>query len=165
MQETQETWAPFLGRDDLLEEGMATHSRLLAGKFHGQRSLAGYSSWGHKELDTTEWLSMHITGSSKSCCSVSTVSVCVYVFFFPLFSLHLSLTWKNLIRFFFSIILELFWYKESHSTFHFYHWSSGCNIVTEVALNTFKAICTPYLTVSQRYLSNTDVVATTPTYF
>ena len=27
----------------------------LPGEFHGQRSLAGYSSWGHKELDTTEW--------------------------------------------------------------------------------------------------------------
>jgi len=24
------------------------------GKSHGQRSLAGYSSWGCKELDTTE---------------------------------------------------------------------------------------------------------------
>ena len=24
---------------------------------HGQRSLAGYSPWGHKELDTTEGLS------------------------------------------------------------------------------------------------------------
>ena len=24
---------------------------------HGQRSLAGYSSWGHKESDRTEWLS------------------------------------------------------------------------------------------------------------
>ena len=24
---------------------------------HGQRSLAGYSPWGHKELDTTERLS------------------------------------------------------------------------------------------------------------
>ena len=24
------------------------------GESHGQRSLAGYSSWGHKELDTTE---------------------------------------------------------------------------------------------------------------
>ena len=23
-------------------------------KFHGQRSLAGHSPWGHKELDTTE---------------------------------------------------------------------------------------------------------------
>ena len=26
----------------------------LPGKSHGQRSLAGYSPWGHKELDTTE---------------------------------------------------------------------------------------------------------------
>ena len=24
---------------------------------HGQRSLVGYSSWGHKESDTTKWLS------------------------------------------------------------------------------------------------------------
>ena len=27
---------------------------LLHGEFHGQRSLGGYSPWGHKELDTTE---------------------------------------------------------------------------------------------------------------
>ena len=26
----------------------------LPGKFHGQRSLAGYSPWGRKELDMTE---------------------------------------------------------------------------------------------------------------
>ena len=26
----------------------------LPGEFHGQRSLAGYSPWGHKESDTTE---------------------------------------------------------------------------------------------------------------
>ena len=31
----------------------------LPGKFHGQRSLAGYSPRSHKELDTTEWLSIH----------------------------------------------------------------------------------------------------------
>ena len=28
----------------------------LPGEFHGLRSLAGYSSWGHKELDMTERL-------------------------------------------------------------------------------------------------------------
>ena len=28
----------------------------LSGKSHGQRSLAGCSSWGHRELDTTERL-------------------------------------------------------------------------------------------------------------
>ena len=26
------------------------------GKSHGERSLVGYSPWGHKQLDTTEWL-------------------------------------------------------------------------------------------------------------
>ena len=26
----------------------------LPGESHGQRSLAGYGPWGHKELDTTE---------------------------------------------------------------------------------------------------------------
>ena len=26
----------------------------LPGESHGQRSLAGYSPWGHKQLDTTE---------------------------------------------------------------------------------------------------------------
>ena len=28
----------------------------LPGEFHGERSLGGYSPWGHKELDTTELL-------------------------------------------------------------------------------------------------------------
>ena len=42
-----------------LEEGAAAHSVLLPGEFHGQRSLAGYSSWGHKELGMTERLSTY----------------------------------------------------------------------------------------------------------
>ena len=32
---------------------------LLPGKSHGQRILIGYSPWGHKESDTTEWLQLH----------------------------------------------------------------------------------------------------------
>ena len=40
----QETRVPSLGREDPLEEEMATHSSILAWKkSHGQRSLAGYS--------------------------------------------------------------------------------------------------------------------------
>ena len=38
---------------------MATHSRILAWRIHGRRSLGGYSSQGDKESDTTERLSMH----------------------------------------------------------------------------------------------------------
>ena len=32
----------------------------LPGEFHGQRSLAGYSPWGHRDLDTTERLSFSL---------------------------------------------------------------------------------------------------------
>ena len=35
---------------------MGTHSCILAWKSRCQRSLAGYSPWGCKELDTTEGL-------------------------------------------------------------------------------------------------------------
>ena len=35
---------------------MATHCSILAGESHGQRSLVGYSPWGHKESETPERL-------------------------------------------------------------------------------------------------------------
>ena len=103
----QKTWVLSLGREERLENRMATHSSILAwripwaedpgglprwhakapacqcrrpkrhrfnswvrkipwkkkwqptpvflpGESHGQRSLVGYSPWGHKESDTTE---------------------------------------------------------------------------------------------------------------
>ena len=31
----------------------------LHGEFHGQRSLAGYSPWSHKEFDMTKEFSLH----------------------------------------------------------------------------------------------------------
>ena len=33
---------------------------ILPGKLHGQRSLEGYSPWGHKESDRTGWFSLHL---------------------------------------------------------------------------------------------------------
>ena len=42
------------GSGRYLEEGMETHSVFLPGESHGQRSLAGYSPWGRRELDVTE---------------------------------------------------------------------------------------------------------------
>ena len=33
----------------------------LPGEFHGQRSLVGYSLWGHKELPTTEQLALSLS--------------------------------------------------------------------------------------------------------
>ena len=48
---------PPLGGEDPLEEGMATHSSILAWEIPWQRRLVGYSPWGRKESDTTERLS------------------------------------------------------------------------------------------------------------
>ena len=39
-----------MGLEDPLEKEMATHSTILPRKSHGQRSLAGYSPWGHKRV-------------------------------------------------------------------------------------------------------------------
>ena len=39
----QETWVQFLGQEDPLEKGMATHSSIFA-----WRNLEGYSPWGRK---------------------------------------------------------------------------------------------------------------------
>ena len=53
----QETQVRYLGWENPLEKGKATHcSILVSGKSHGQKSLVGYSPWGRKESDTTERL-------------------------------------------------------------------------------------------------------------
>ena len=41
----------------------------LPGESHGQRSLAGYSPWGHQESDTTERLNNSSPGSLLADCS------------------------------------------------------------------------------------------------
>ena len=49
----QETQVRTLGQEDPLEEGMATHSIILAWRIPWTESLAGYSPEGHKESDMT----------------------------------------------------------------------------------------------------------------
>ena len=57
----QETWVqslmPSLGQEDLLEKGMANHSSIFSWRIPSG-SLAGYSPWGLKEWNMTEWLSL-----------------------------------------------------------------------------------------------------------
>ena len=53
MQETQVL--PLVGMISWRREWLPTSVSLLE-EFHGQRSLAGYSPWGHKESDMTEQL-------------------------------------------------------------------------------------------------------------
>ena len=52
----QEIRVQSLGREDPLEEGMATTQCSCLENPNGQRSLASYSPWGCKESDMTERL-------------------------------------------------------------------------------------------------------------
>ena len=54
----QETQVRSLDWENPLEKGMAYHS--LPGKFHGGKSLAGYSLGGDKELDTNKQLTLSL---------------------------------------------------------------------------------------------------------
>ena len=54
MQEMPETLVQSLGREDPLEEEMATRFSILVWKFHGQRSLVDYSPRSCKESDPTD---------------------------------------------------------------------------------------------------------------
>ena len=51
----RETVVQFLGWENPLEKGKATHSSILAWRIPWrERSLADYSPWGCKEMDMTE---------------------------------------------------------------------------------------------------------------
>ena len=56
----EETRVGSLDGEDPQEKCMATHSSILATKFHGQKSLADYSPWGGKESDIAERLTTSI---------------------------------------------------------------------------------------------------------
>ena len=54
----------------------------LPGKFHGERSLAGCSQWGHKESDTTEQLGTHTWPSNTTDLSLSSPLPFIFSSFF-----------------------------------------------------------------------------------
>ena len=49
----KEMWVRLLGQKDLLEEGMATHSSILAWRDLGKEELGRLQSKGRKESDMT----------------------------------------------------------------------------------------------------------------
>ena len=70
----RETWVRSLGGKDLLEEGMAAPSSILAWRIYGQGGLAGYSPWGCKvahdlatEYSTLLGLPRWHSGKESSC--------------------------------------------------------------------------------------------------
>ena len=56
----QETQLRSLGWKDPLEKGMATHSSILAWRIPWTEEPGCYSPWAHKEMDTTERLSLSL---------------------------------------------------------------------------------------------------------
>ena len=63
---------------------------LMPGKFHGWRSLMGYSPWGHKESDTTERL--HFTNSCYQVKFTNNFSICLIT---SQWDLEYALEWEN----------------------------------------------------------------------
>ena len=55
----RETQVQSLGREDLLEKEMATHSSILAWKIPWMKEPDRLQSWGRKESDKTEQLHFH----------------------------------------------------------------------------------------------------------
>ena len=56
-----EAWVRSLDWEDSLEKGTATLSSTLIWRIPWTKSLAGYNTWGLKESDTTEQLSLSWT--------------------------------------------------------------------------------------------------------
>ena len=65
----QETWVQSLVWEDPLEDGMATHSSILAWKIPRERGVWRATVHGVAESDMTEWLNTAHT--SQNSCSVS----------------------------------------------------------------------------------------------
>ena len=56
----QETGVQSLGLEDPWRREWQPTLVFLPGELHGQRSLVGYSPWGHKESDMTEPLTLSL---------------------------------------------------------------------------------------------------------
>ena len=80
VQEVWEVWVPSLGQEGALEEGMATHSSILAWRSHGQWSLAGYSPWGLKE-SVLKRLSTYMHARVRTQTHTHThTCICIYIY-------------------------------------------------------------------------------------
>ena len=59
MQELQETQVRSLGQEDTLEEGMTTHSSVIAWRIPWTEEPAGYMALGSQDSDTTQQPKQH----------------------------------------------------------------------------------------------------------
>ena len=101
----------FLGRKILWRREWQSTPLFLPGEFHGQRSLAGYSSWGPRELDTTERLilSLYFSDSylSGRLNNFQTVSLDCLLLDHNLFSHSSSPTSSRFVMYHITTVLQL----------------------------------------------------------
>ena len=95
----QETQVQSLGQEDHLEKGIATLSDILAWRIPWREEPGGLQSmycspWGCKELDTTEWLSLHFTWTKQK-------NTIIYTFNF----------WKK--------FLKSYWFGEKYAVINY----------------------------------------------
>ena len=102
MQKSQEVWVQSLGWEDPWRRKWQPTAVLLPGEAHGQRNLAGYSPWGHKELDMTEQLSTHLSSNKSKTIKIE------YINFIQ--SLIFTLNIKYALR------INLIWFLKSEKT-------------------------------------------------
>ena len=100
---------------------------------HGQRSLVGYSPWGHKESDTTKWLSMAHINFRKFSGNITSWTSSV-ISFLPspfgisvthMFSVYISVWEVSIDKFPSSVIPFLIFVQSNHDQMedilHFYY--------------------------------------------
>ena len=56
----QEIWVRFLGQENPLDKGIATHSSILAWRIPWTKKPGRLLCWGSKESDTTEQLTLNL---------------------------------------------------------------------------------------------------------
>ena len=96
-----ETWVWSLGWEYPLEKGMSNPLQCSYLKSpHGQRSLVGYSPWGPKESDMTEWLR---TGKQTQVTHHHPADL--------LLPCHHFSEWTGFWTFYFTLRLDLSWHR------------------------------------------------------
>ena len=78
MQETQETWVQPLGQEDPLEEGMATHSNVLAWRIPWIEERFGLQFMGSQRV-RHNWSDLACMHTHPSNYSIKKILHCVYV--------------------------------------------------------------------------------------
>ena len=104
----QETQVRSLGQEDPVEMGMATHSSILAWRIPWTKEPGRLQSWGCKELETAEQLTLfrYLRVDWKACHMITEVMSCLllikYINYSHAFHSILSLvySWNTLPKFF-----------------------------------------------------------------